>query len=138
MNKNGWGLRAELGFVLFFLICILISTIGLRRMGLLDNAAGVYTDSDSSINNGINYDYDALEKQVVDAAEKYFEKNYSGEEGTITINTAALISNGYLSSITDSRGRDCSGYAMRLPNGNIVSYIKCGFYKTTGYSEEYE
>ncbi len=138
MNKNGWGLRVELAFVLLFLVCIVMSTIGLRRMGLLDNAAGVYTDSDDSINNNINYDYDALEKEVVDAADEYFKEYHSNSQETITINTSALISNGYLSPMHDSKGRECRGYAMKLSNGNIVSYIKCGFYKTTGYNEEYE
>ena len=34
MNKNGWGLRAELGFLLLFLICLLVSTIGLHELGM--------------------------------------------------------------------------------------------------------
>ena len=138
MNKNGWGLRVELAFVLFFLVCIVLSTIGLRKMGLLDNAAGVYTDGDDTINNNVNYDYDALEQKVVDAAVKYFDTYEFDTNESVSVNTDTLISNGFLTGISDSNGRTCSGYALRLSNGNTVSYLKCGFYKTVGYNEEYE
>ena len=35
MNKNGWGLRVELLYILMFLFCLVIATIGLNRLGLL-------------------------------------------------------------------------------------------------------
>ena len=59
MNKNGWGLRVELAFLLLFLICLLIATIGLHRMGLLGTDNGIYTD-DGTINESVNFDYNAL------------------------------------------------------------------------------
>ena len=37
MNKNGWGLRVELMFILLFLICLVMATIGLNQLGLLGN-----------------------------------------------------------------------------------------------------
>ena len=125
MNKHGWGLRAELAFVLLFLICLVISTIGLYRLGLLKNARGIYDD-------------DSLERQVVNAAERYFNDNYSDVSDTVVVTTTTLKAKGYLNPIYDNRNRECSGYAVMLKNKNIVSYIKCGFYKTAGYSENYE
>ena len=138
MNKNGWGLRAELAFVLLFLVCILISTIGLYRLGLLKNASGIYDDDTGYIRNNVNYDYDSLERQVVSAAEKYYNENYSEINDTIVVTTSTLKSKGYLSPLYDYRGKECNGYAVILKTGNIVSYIKCGLYKTSGYSESYE
>ena len=35
MNKNGWGLRVELFYILIFLFCLVVATIGLNRLGLL-------------------------------------------------------------------------------------------------------
>lgn len=138
MNKHGWGLRAELAFVLLFLICLVISTIGLYRLGLLKNARGIYDDDTGYIYNNVNYDYDSLERQVVNAAERYFNDNYSDVSDTVVVTTTTLKAKGYLNPIYDNRNRECSGYAVMLKNKNIVSYIKCGFYKTAGYSENYE
>lgn len=138
MNKNGWGLRVELAFLLLFLICLLISTIGLHKMGILGTDEGVYTD-DGTINDNVNFDYNSLEKKVTDAAEIYYKDMYpKGSDDTIVVNTSKLKSGGYLESITDAKGRECSGYSIILKTKNIVSYIKCGIYKTAGYSEDYE
>lgn len=138
MNKHGWGLRAELAFVLLFLICIVISTIGLYRLGLLKNAAGYYDDSNGYIKDNVNYDYDSLEKKLVDAASKYYSDKYKSNNDTIVVTSRTLIDSGYLSPMYDSRNKECNGYAIILKNGNIVSYIKCSIYKTAGYSEDYE
>ena len=138
MNKNGWGLRVELAFLLLFLICLLISTIGLHKMGILGTDEGVYTD-DGTINDNVNFDYNSLEKKVTDAAEIYYKDMYpKGSDDTIVVTTSKLKSGGYLESITDAKGRECSGYSIILKTKNIVSYIKCGIYKTAGYSEDYE
>ncbi len=138
MNKNGWGLRVELAFLLLFLICLLIATIGLHRMGLLGTDENIYTD-DGYINDNVNFDYNALEKKVTDAASAYYNDMYpNGSDDTIVVSTSKLKSGGYLVPIKDGRGRECSGYSIILKTKNIVSYIKCGIYKTAGYSEDYE
>ena len=80
----------------------------------------------------------ALEKRVTEAASRYYIDKYEGHSDTIVVNTSKLKSNGYLSGLEDYKGRECKGYAMILENGNIVSYIKCGVYKTVGYNEDYE
>ena len=134
MNKNGWGLRVELAFILLFLICILISTILLHRM----NIFGTRDEINYSDNSG-EYNYSALESSVVNAAKRYYADRYNNySSDTIIVNVQTLKNTGYLSPIYDSRNRECNGYAMILNTGTCVAYIKCGFYKTVGYSEEYE
>ena len=134
MNKNGWGLRAELAFVILFLICIIISTIGLYRMGLIGSNNSVFKES----TNNINFDYDSLERRLVNAASEYYKDNYRSNDDTIVVTTNTLKRSGYLDPLYDAKGKECKGYAMILHNSNIVSYIKCSMYKTTGYSDNYE
>ena len=139
MNKKGWGLRVELAFLLLFLICLLIATIGLHRMGLLGNDGGVYNDRDGYIKDTINYDYNSLEKKVTEAASNYYRDKYSyNTDDTVVVSTSKLKINGYLNSIVDARGKECKGYSIIMKTGNIVSYIRCSVYKTAGYNEAYE
>ena len=132
MSKKGWGLRAELGFLLLFLVCLLVATIGLHKLG-------IFGTSSTIIKNDSNYNYTELENKVSEAAKRYYNNNYpNGASDTVIISVNTLKNNGYLSSIYDSSNRECKGYAKVLPTGTSVSYIRCGFYKTTGYSEDYE
>ena len=57
MNKNGWGLRWELGIILVFIICLIVATIGLNNFVLFDEnpAAG------SSYYISSNFNYAVLE-----------------------------------------------------------------------------
>ena len=134
MNKNGWGLKAELAFVILFLICILASTIGLYSLGLIGGNNSVFREGSEAI----NYDYDALERSVTQAANSYYQDKYIASDDTVVITTNTLKNNGYLGALTDPRGKECKGYAIVLQTGSIVSYIKCSVYKTAGYSENYE
>lgn len=137
MNKHGWGLRAELAFLLLFLVCILVSTIGLHRFGLLINQSP--NDNGFGSSSTINYDFDSLERRVVVAAKNYYNDKYpAGNSDTIVVSVDTLKSNGYLSPLYDNKNKECKGYAMILKTGNCVSYIKCSYYKTVGYSEDYE
>jgi hypothetical protein len=135
MNKKGWGLRAELGFLLLFLICLLVATIGLHKMGIFGsgNTNIISTEKGSSVN------YANLENKVSESAKRYYESNYpNGSNDTVIVSIDTLKSAGYLSPIYDNLNRECKGYAKILPSKICVSYIRCGFYKTTGYSEDYE
>lgn len=133
MNKKGWGLRVELGFILLFLVCLLIATLGLNRLGIFSKSSDeIHIDSGT-------YDYVSIENKVTSAAKKYYSVNYpNGSNDTLVVKTDTLKSNGYLSSIKDGLGRECSGYSKILPSGTCVSYIKCSSYKTTGYDASYE
>ena len=134
MNKNGWGLRAELGFLLLFLICLLVATIGLHKMGIF----GV-GNTNINVNENGSFDYGNLENKVTIACKKYYSSNYpNGSSDTIIMNLTTLKNTGYLSPIYDSLNRECKGYAKALPSGVCVSYRRCSFYKTVGYSEDYE
>ena len=135
MNKKGWGLRAELGFLLLFLVCLLVATIGLHRLGVF----GTSSTNISSGSQGSGFNYSEIENKVSEAARKYYYNNYpNGSSDTVIISTNTLKNNGYLSPFYDNLNRECRGYAKVLPTGVSVSYIRCGFYKTTGYSEDYE
>ena len=140
MNKNGWGLRAELGFLLLFLICLLISTIGLHTMGLVgNNSPGVEEDLSIYTRDTGNFDYASLESRVSSAAKKYYVDRYSvGSTDTVVVSVETLKNHGYLSPLYDSRNKECTGYAKILKSGATVSYVRCSVYKTAGYSEEYE
>lgn len=134
MNKNGWGLRAELMFIFLFLFCLLVSTIGLSKMGLLGDAR-----EDNTIIVTNDDEYKEIERNVRSAALNYYNNYYSnGTNDTLIININTLYSTGYLSKITDSNGRKCKGYAKVTSNGNAASYINCSRYKTSGYQKEYE
>lgn len=136
MNKNGWGLRAELGFVLLFLVCILFSTIGLQKMGLFGGEESEWSRPNNTTGN---YNYTSLENTVVNAARRYYEAKYpSGLNDNVVVSVNTLKANGYMSPIYDSRNRECKGYAMILSSGTVVSYIKCPLYKTPGYNSDYE
>ena len=135
MNKNGWGLRAELGFLLLFLICLLIATIGLHRLGIFgssDEKIGTIELTDKS-------DYSEMESKLVEASIRYYNNTYpNGSDDTVIVTIDTLKSNGYMEALTDKLGRECKGYTKVLKTGTAVSYIRCSFYKTTGYNEEYE
>ena len=137
MNKHGWGLRAELGFLLLFLICLLVSTIGLHELG----AFGAKDTSSINIMDHIDgdYNYNALEGKVTQAAKNYYYDRYpEGYTDTVIVSVETLKNYGYLSPVYDSRGKECKGYAKILKTGNCVSYVRCSNYKTIGYSEKNE
>lgn len=134
MNKKGWGLRVELAFLLLFLVCLLIATIGLQR---LDIFGGGDKDFEPDITN--KFDYTVLEDKVSASAKKYYENIYpEGSTDTVIVSVETLKNSGYLTEISDNLNRECKGYAKILSNGTCVSYIRCPFYKTVGYSEDYE
>ena len=131
MNKNGWGLRVELAFILLFLICIIISSIGLRKFGLLTG------NNDTNVTS--NDFYNKIENQVSRAAKKYYNRYYiNGNDQTVYISVESLVTNGYLDEVKDKYNNDCTGYATILINGTTQSYLSCKYYKTPGYNEEYD
>ena len=133
MNKNGWGLRVELAFILLFIVCLIIATIGIHKLGLMEDKDGAYIDLGGK---GDIYNYSLLENKVATAGIAYKDAYYPygvSEEVKVTVDT--LVYNGYMSRIYDGNGRTCSGYARLLTNGNVVSYIKCPSYVTPGYKD---
>ncbi len=138
MNKNGWGLRAELFYILVFLFCLVIATIGLNRLGLLGHNENALIKPDDSSEV---YSYEPLETKVLEAAKKYYLDNYNGtSEDIVIVRVSTLQSGGYLGDLLDDKNNKCSGYAkvINTSGGQLVyvSYIKCPKYKTTGYESE--
>lgn len=134
MNKNGWGLRAELGFILLFLFCLLISTIGIHSLGLMKDKEGAFIDLSSDIQS--SYNYGSLEAKLSSAAYSYYKDTHPyGSNSEIRVTSDTLYYNHYIDKLKDGNGRECSGYARILTNGNVVSYIKCPRYTTTGYKD---
>jgi len=137
MNKNGWGLRVELAFILLFLVCLLIATIGLSKFGLIGGEKEAYEIHGDMINDSFNYS--TLENKLTTSANKYYSEKYpEGNGDTIIVSSNILIANGYLSDLKDGDGKDCRGYSKVHSNGVIVSYVKCSRYTTTGYEVDYE
>lgn len=137
MNKNGWGLRVELAFILLFLVCLLIATIGLSKFGLIGGEKEAHEIHGDMINDSFNYS--SLENKLTVSANKYYNEKYlEGISDTIVISSDVLMANGYLSDLKDGNGKDCSGYSKVHSNGVIVSYVKCNKYTTTGYEIENE
>ena len=69
MNKKGWGLRVELVIILLFVICLVIVSIGLNRIGLLgENPNAPIHNVDRE-----TFDYTSLENKLVESTKKYFQ-----------------------------------------------------------------
>ena len=134
MNKNGWGLRAELLIILLFLICLVISVIGLNRVGLIGE------NSNSLMNPGDTFNYDSVEQKMITATKKYYQENYTGtEENIIIVRTSTLQSRGYLGKLYDGKNKECSGYVKIINSKGTpiyVAYLNCPNYYTTGYEKE--
>ena len=127
MNKNGFGLRKELAFILLFLFCILVSVVGLNQFN-------------SEINGSVSgNNYKSLENKLTSAALDYYNDKYTYSSGDVVIiKYDTLYKNGYISKLKDSNGFECSGYTKVVNSTTGISYINCFTYKTTGYSGEYE
>ena len=133
MNKNGWGLRMELVFILLFLICLVVAAIGLNSVGLFGDNKDAPIQKEPEV-----FSYTTLESKLKNAAISYFEENSSEfTEDKIIIRASSLYYNGYMSKLTDEKNNTCSGYVEAINNGSnsyvYVPYIKCNDYKTTGY-----
>ena len=75
MNKHGWGLRVELAFLLLFLVCLIIASVGLSQFGLLTQEQEYSSPSES---------YYVLENEISTAAKKYYKKQYNEDNGSFT------------------------------------------------------
>ena len=133
MNKNGWGLRVELMFIVLFLICLLIATIGLNKLGLFGGPG--------LLDNNTTYSYTELENRMNEASKRYYQNNYEYVSyETIIIRSSTLLLNGYMSNMLDENGNVCSGYTKVYTNYYsepiFTTYINCPGYKTAGYDYE--
>lgn len=137
MNKKGWGLRVELVIILLFVICLVIVSIGLNRLGLLgENPNAPIQNVDRE-----TFDYTVLEKSMVEATKKYFSEYYEYEmnDTEMTIRLSTLKYNGYISDLLDENGKSCGGYTKIISSNSgivYVGYIKCPKYTSQGYESK--
>ena len=137
MNKKGWWLRVELVIILLFVICLVIVSIGLNRLGLLgENPNAPIQDVDRE-----TFDYTVLEKNMVEATKKYFSEYYEYEmnDTEMIVRLSTLKYNGYISDLLDENGKSCSGYTKIISSNSgivYVGYIKCPKYTSQGYESK--
>lgn len=128
MNKNGWGLRVELVFILIFLIGLVISTVLLNQIGLFD---------DMKYESG-NSNYGDVESDLVNAAKSYINQNYESDmlESETLVKYSTLKSQNYIEELKDYTGKECSGYVEVIKDEGMLlfyPYIKCPRYVTNKY-----
>lgn len=153
LNKNGWGIVEAILFLLIFVVCLLFSFWGLRKLGLVDENWQFYPSSITKDDNGKNnnkdnkteepkkeFKYSDLENDMVTATKKYINDFYNNKLGldTLNIRVSQLKDNGYLKKLKDNNNKNCSGYvAVYKENEEVIykPYLKCKKYETSGYEE---
>ncbi len=126
MNNHGWGLQE-----MIILCCILVGFLLLVVVLVNQLYSGVeqmeYENSEK-----YGYSYKEIEKNVEEAAKKYYQKNKS----VVMITTEELLLEDYLTSsklIPLNHSEPCIGYVNVLENNNFETYISCEEYETEGY-----
>jgi hypothetical protein len=136
INKNGWGLRVELVFIIIFLVCLIIATVGLLEFGLLGDKASQYNNN----TNSAYFSYSALENQLNNASVRYYNNYYyDSDEDEIIIRHSTLINSHYMGELIDEDGNKCVGYTKvvrQFDGPSFNTYIKCPKYITNGYTYE--
>jgi len=141
LNKNGWGLVEFFMFLVIFIICLVISAVGFRKLGLVDENWRFVDDFSFTRKPKPQTNYLTLEEDTVNATKKYINDFYNNQLGldTLNIKVSQLIDNKYMKEFKDADGKDCSGYvSVYLDDDNNIiykPYIKCKKYETKGYEE---
>lgn len=140
LNKNGWGLWTFLIFIAIFIIGLLFSAWGFKQLGLLDEDYHfVKIEEINKVKEETVATYSNLEAKMVESSKNYIKDFYgNGFDGTLVVTAKNLKESGYLDSLQDRKGRNCSGYvSASKENEEIVytSYLKCKRYKTKGYEK---
>lgn len=144
LNKNGWGLAAEIVIILGVIVALVWVIYGFNQFGLVKNmndALGTDILPDLII-SGEKITYSIAEDNLISASKAYIKDVY-GDTFDIdtTIKLSRLIKDGYISTIRDEDNNTCTGYVMvsnTSENINYNPYLKCKNYKTPGYNEEYD
>lgn len=140
MNKNGWGLRAELMIILLFVICLAIAGIGFNKFGLLGENDDPLIKEPNTENNKLYYE--GLEDKLRVGTREYYNIKYSNNtEDVIIIKLSTLYNGGYVSKLYDKNNKECNGYSKVIVNDDtstIIPYISCSNYTTSGYERSNE
>ncbi len=128
LNKNGWGLQEMLilsGVLVLFLI---VAIFFIYRL---------YADMGNEFNNDyyVSMEED-LERNALIYLEDYYNDTLTSDEVTIATEVLEQYDLGVI--LSDSMGRDCSGYVVAsksMGKTNVKGYISCSNYTTEGYEE---
>ena len=159
LNQNGWGLRVMIAFLCIFVLCLLLSFMGLYKLGLVKdldflfgnnnyqnvqnntpttNTNNPTTPTTSTMPTVKGKSYADLQFELVEASKKYVSNATLGID-TLVLTVENLKSYNYIEEFKDENGKKCSGYADVYydENNNIIynAYIKCKKYQTSGYQE---
>lgn len=129
LNKNGWGIVTALIFIAIFCICLILSAIGFRYLGLLDENWQFVKLSEIG-KTAENVNYTDAENKMIEAAKKYVNENYSNLDNTLYVKYSTLVNNKYLDKIYENN-KECSGYVE--VSSDYKAYLKCNKYVTDGY-----
>ena len=165
LSKRGWGLVAFLIFIAIFIICLITSAIGFRKLGLLDENYHFVEFSQIKENREnmkkekeekkkqkeeakkneekkAKETYSKLEEEMVKAAKSYVSKYYNNKltgEASLFLKVSVLQNYKYLGEVKDSDGNACSGYVAVSKNDDetlsYTPYLKCKNYTAKGYEE---
>jgi hypothetical protein len=134
LNNHGWGLQMMMVFVLILMICLVIVA------ALIDKNFKYLEDETVK---STTFDYSKLEKQVVEATQKYIDnkKIQLDNDDTYTITIKKLQNENLLDEIKDD-SKKCTGYSVvENISGKLIynAYINCGSnYKTKNYSSNFD
>lgn len=142
LNKKGWGILEAIVFLIIFIVCLLFSFWGLKKLGLLgdDNQFKPSNEIKNEKEEEKEFNYTDLENSIVISTKAYINDFYNNDLGldTLNIKVSQLIDNGYIKEVKDENNKNCSGYVsvFKENNENIYKgYIKCKKYETNGYEE---
>lgn len=142
LNKKGWGILEAIVFLIIFIVCLLFSFWGLKKLGLLgdDNQFKPSNEIKNEKEEEKEFNYTDLENSIVISTKAYINDFYNNDLGldTLNIKVSQLIDNGYIKEVKDENNKNCSGYVSvyKENNENIYKgYIKCKKYETNGYEE---
>lgn len=143
LNNHGWGLGVFLGFVVIFVLCIVVVSVNAYKLGLEKDGPSIQfgeeeekpsSTPDSSLSG--TEKYQDLIKDAQLAAEAYRIDYYSQllEGDSVFVPFSTLKEKNYLEN-TDG----CNGYVKILHQGESYqyqTYLKCSDYESDGYVDD--
>lgn len=147
LNNRGWGLFVFLGFVLVFVLFLLIAGVNAYKLGLSkDNPTIQFGPGNmSNVENGNKEEeavsgrekYQDLEEKIIESTSNYRRAYYNNllNGDSVYVSFKTLIKNNYL-----SNSGDCSGYVKIYHSSGddyqYTVYFKCPDYVSGGYLKD--
>lgn len=143
LNNRGWGLFVFLGFVLVFVLFLLIAGVNAYKLGLSEDNPTIQFGNGNSNTNNDNKEtsgrdkYQDLEEKIIESSANYRRAYYTNllNGDSVYVSFKTLIDNNYL-----SNSGDCSGYVKIYRSSKddyqYTVYFKCPDYVSGGYLED--